>query len=51
MESPYRIPQPPRRTPDSDRMPSDDLSPILFNALCVLGFFVAAAAFVRVLAG
>ena len=51
MESPYRIPQPPRRTPEPVRMPSEDLSPVLFDALCLLGFFVAVAAFVRVLAG
>jgi hypothetical protein len=50
MESPYRTPQPPRRTPDPERW-SEDLSPVLFDALCLVGFYVAVEAVVRVLAG
>ena len=51
MESPYRIPQPPGRTPDSEGMPAGDLSRVLFDALCLVGFYVAVEAILRVLAG
>jgi hypothetical protein len=50
MESPYRIPQP-MRTPDPERILSEDLSRVLFDALCLVGFYVAVEAIVKVLAG
>jgi hypothetical protein len=32
-------------------MPADDLSRVLFDALCLVGFYVAVEAVLRVLAG